>query len=287
MNADQEPAAPAPDVTWPDASAPRSHPDLANVEVADDSAALTLTVCGSAGSHPGVGRACSGYLVESGGTRLLLDAGNGATANVQRHIALAEVDAVVISHRHVDHCIDLIGMFYALRFDPDFTGRIPLYTPAEVVETLTSLLSVDSAMAFADVFNHHLVTGGDTATIGPMRLSFANANHPPPSVAVRIDAGATLVYTGDTGASAEVARLAFGADLLLAEATWHGRLDDYPADLHLTGAAAASMARDAGVGKLLLTHIAGGADRDRVYEEATAVFAGPTALAEDGQIFRL
>jgi ribonuclease BN (tRNA processing enzyme) len=243
---------------------------------------LDVTVLGSAGSHPGVGRACSGYLVRAGGTNLLLDAGNGSTANLQRLVAFRDLDAVVISHRHVDHCVDLVGAFYALRFDPAFDRRIPLYAPPEVFETLTGLMSGDSAMEFAEVFDHHLVADGDRVTLGAVTLTFARANHPPPSVSVRVEAAdRTLAYSGDTGGSPELVEVARGAQLFLCEATWAGELADRTPGLHLTGAEAGRIAREAGVGRLVLTHVAGATDRAQVLAEARATFGGPVELAED------
>ena len=243
---------------------------------------LDLTVLGCAGSHPGVGRACSGYLVRAGETNLLVDAGNGSTANLQRLVALHDLDAIVVSHRHVDHCIDLIGAFYALRFDPQVERRIPLYAPPEVFETLTGLMSGDSAMEFAEVFDHHLVGHDDRITVGEVALTFARANHPPPSVSVRLEAaGRTIVYSGDTGGSPELVDLARGADLLLCEATWAGEPADHLPDLHLTGREAGRIAQDAGVGMLVLTHLAGATDREQVLAEARETFGGPVELAED------
>jgi ribonuclease BN (tRNA processing enzyme) len=244
---------------------------------------LELTVLGCAGSHTGVGRACSGYLVRDGRTNLLVDAGNGSTANLQRFVSFRELDGIVISHRHVDHCVDLIGAFYALRFGPvPFEGTIPLYAPPEVFDTLTSLLSRDSAFEFADVFAHHLVAPGDRVEVGDLALSFAAALHPPPSVSVRIEAhGRTIVYSGDTGGGPELVDIARGADLFLCEATWTGDLADHIPELHLTAAEAARIAGEADVGTLVLTHIAGGTDRTLALREAREVFAGPVDLAED------
>jgi ribonuclease BN (tRNA processing enzyme) len=243
---------------------------------------LELTVLGCAGSHTGIGRACSGYLVRDGRTNLLLDAGNGSTANLQRFLRLGDLDAIVISHRHVDHCVDLIGAFYNLRFDPEVDRQIPLYAPEEVFETLTSLLSGDSPMQFAELFDHHLVGHGDRIEVGDVSLSFARANHPPPSVSVRIDAhGRSIVYSGDTGGSRELVELAREADLFLCEATWSGDLADHLPDLHLTGRAAGRIGLEAEARHLVLTHIAGGTDRATVQAEAQEVFDGPVSLAED------
>lgn len=247
---------------------------------------LELTVLGSAGSHTLPGRVCSGYLVEHEGTRLLIDAGNGSTANLQRRVAFRDLDAIVISHRHVDHCIDLIGAFYALRFDPRFAdgdgARIPLYAAAEVYDTLTSLMSADSAHAFGDVFAHHPVAAGDEVAVGQLKLRFARSEHPVPTVSTRVEApGATLVYSGDSAGGADLIEIARGADVFLCESTWHGDARDYPPGIHLTASDAAAIAAEAGVGKLVLTHLTGGTDPDRVLAEAAAVYGGPVELAQD------
>jgi ribonuclease BN (tRNA processing enzyme) len=88
---------------------------------------FSLHVLGSAGSHTGPDRVCSGYLLEADGTRLLVDCGNGASAMLQRFCEFDDLDGIVITHRHVDHCIDLIGMYYALRFHADGHKSLRLY----------------------------------------------------------------------------------------------------------------------------------------------------------------
>lgn len=243
---------------------------------------LQLTVLGSAGSHTGVGRACSGYLVEADGTRILLDAGNGSTANLQRFVAVRDLDAVVISHRHVDHCIDLVGCYYNLRFDPSVTERLPLYAAAEVHEALTAQLSRDSAHTFDEVFAHEQVGPGDHRTIGPMTVRFAHSVHSVPAVSVRVEvAGRTLVYSGDSAGGVDLVEVARDADLLLCEASWTGDIADLPAGIHLTATQAGEVAQAAGVGRLVLTHLTGGVDRARARREAAAAFDGPVHLAED------
>jgi ribonuclease BN (tRNA processing enzyme) len=249
---------------------------------------MELTVLGCAGSHPGAGRLCSGYLVRSGDTSLLLDAGNGSTANLQRFLALRDLDAIAISHRHVDHCIDLIGAFYALRFGPALDRRLPLYGPAEVHDTLTGLMSADSSMAFDDIFEHILVGDGDTVQVGPLNLRFANSLHAAPSVSTRVEVeGRTLVYSGDSAGGPDLVAIARDADLFLCEATWAGDAADYPPGIHLTARQAAQVAVEAGVRRLVLTHIAGGTDRERVLAEAREVYDGPVELAEDLAVYRL
>ncbi|MEX2549682.1 MAG: MBL fold metallo-hydrolase [Nitriliruptoraceae bacterium] len=243
---------------------------------------LDLTVLGCAGSHTGQGRMCSGYLLETQGTRLLIDAGNGSTGNLQRFSAVRDLDAVVISHRHVDHCIDLIGCYYNLRFDPGFDRRMPLYAASGVHELLTSLLSGDSPMTFDDVYAHQEVGHGDRIEVGAIPIRFARSWHPVPTVSMRIEVeGVTLAYSGDSAGGEDLVEIARGADLFLCEATWTGDAADYPPGIHLTATDAAKLAKEAGVGRLVLTHLAGATDRDRVLAEARAHFDGPVELAED------
>ena len=243
---------------------------------------VDLTVLGCAGSHTGVGRMCSGYLVEAAGRRILLDAGNGSTGNLQREHRLRDLDAIVVSHRHIDHCIDLIGCYYNLRFDPAFITRMPLYAAAEVHDLLTGMLSNDSPMSFDDVFDHQQVGHGDELAIGDVRLRFARSWHPVPTVSTRIEVGGvTVVYSGDSAGGPELVEIARGADLFLCEATWTGDAAEHPPGIHLTAADAAAVANEAGVERLVLTHIAGGTDRERVMFEAAAVFDGTVQLADD------
>ncbi|MFA9431776.1 MBL fold metallo-hydrolase [Egicoccus sp. AB-alg2] len=243
---------------------------------------LELTVLGCAGSHTGPGRACSGYLVTADDTRLLVDCGNGSTANLQRFARFDQLDAVLVTHRHVDHCIDLIGMYYGLRFHREGARRIDLYAAAEVVDTLTGLLSSDSALGFHEVFDVHEVAGGDHVEVGPLQLSFADSVHPVPTVSVAVQhGGRRLVYSADSAGGPALVDLARGADLFLCEATWQGDPGDHPPDMHLTARGAAEVADRAEVRRLVLTHVLGSLDPHRSVEEAARVTGIPVEAAMD------
>lgn len=244
--------------------------------------AFSLTVLGSAGSHPGVARACSGYLVRADGAAVLLDAGNGSTANLQRYLPWDSVDAVVVSHRHVDHCIDLVGAFYALKYGARPTAPLPVYAAAGVGEMLRCILDRDSKHDFAEVYDVHDVAGGDVVELGQMTFGFADAVHSVPAVSTRIEMdGKVMVYSGDTAGGDDLVEIARDADLFLCEASWTGDAADYRPGIHLTARGAAQVATTAGVKRLVLTHVTGAADRRLVLEEARAAFDGPVELAED------
>jgi ribonuclease BN (tRNA processing enzyme) len=241
-----------------------------------------LTVLGSAGSHTGPGSACSGYLFRAGGYQLLVDCGNGASANLQRFTSFEDLDAVLITHRHVDHCIDLIGMYYALRFHAGGPKRVTMYAADEVVDTLTSLLTGDSKLRFREAFDVHEVVGGDRFEVGPMQIELADSIHPVPTLSVAVEAdGARVVYSSDSAGGEGLRTFARGADLFLCEATWQGEAADHPDGLHLTAREAGRLAKEAGVERLVLTHILGSLAREVSRDEAAELFDGELEVARD------
>jgi ribonuclease BN (tRNA processing enzyme) len=242
---------------------------------------MRLTICGSAGSHPSAARACSGYLLETAEARVMLDIGNGSTANLQRLHELRDLDAIVISHRHIDHCIDLIGAFYALLDDAAEREPIPVYAAPDVLSFLTSLLTRDSTLSFAQVFDARTIAPGDRLEVGDMGFEFLHSVHPAPTVSSRITVGSqTFVYSSDSAGGDELVQAARGADAFLCEATWDS-LDGRPPGIHLDGTEAGRIAKEAGVGKLLLTHVAGGSDRERIQRDAVAAFGDDGVVQVD------
>lgn len=248
---------------------------------------FTLTVLGSAGSHPGVGRMCSGYLLTHTNTtgkttRILIDAGNGATANLQRYTSFSALDAIVLTHRHNDHIADMIGMFYGLRYAPTQTGALAVYAAHEVADTLAAMLTRDSANDLSGTFTFTTLNDDSVITIGDVTLTACTAVHSVPAVSVKFVAdGATFVYSGDTAANAHLTTLAKNADVFLCEATWTGAANNYPDGIHLTATGAGEHARDANVGELILTHLVGNTDPLTALREAQQVFHGPIRLAHD------
>ncbi len=237
---------------------------------------LTVTVLGSSGSYPEAGRACAGYLVRAGSTAVWLDAGSGSLANLQRHVALDAVDAVVLSHEHPDHWADLSGFYVANRY---YLGRqhVPVYAP----EGLR-----DHAYYRDAPLDWHVVTDGSVAEVGDLRFSFSRTDHPPETLAARVDGGgSSMVYTADTGPAWEPARLGAGVDLLLSEATYLASGDGIPH--HLSAADAGRLAREAGARRLVVTHLQPGTDRAECAAEASAAFAGAVAVATENEEYVL
>ncbi len=249
---------------------------------------LDVTVLGSSGSHTGAGRVCSGYLFQADGTRVMVDCGNGASSNLQRTTRFDELDAILITHRHVDHCVDLIGMFYALRFHPEGPKPVNLYAAPKVLDLLTGLLSGDSAMRFREVFNCVEVEAGDTIEVEPFRFELFPSIHPVPTVSVRASCnGRVVAYSSDSAGGPDLVDAARGADLFLCESTWQGDPGDWPEGIHLVARESGRVATEAGVDRLVLTHLLPSLDRRRFLEEARETYTGTLALADDNQTWRV
>jgi ribonuclease BN (tRNA processing enzyme) len=248
---------------------------------------VRLTVVGCSGSVPGPASAASSYLLEHCGFRLLLDLGSGAFGALQRHLDPAAVDAVVLSHLHADHCLDVTAMVVHRRHGmPQRPPRIPLLGPPGTHDRLA--MAYDAVAdepgtrgGLRDVFDFAAVAPGERE-LGPFRLRFERVNHPVPTYAVRVSAaGRSLVYSGDTGPSDALVSLAAGADLLLCEASFGTGPATAP-NLHLTGREAGEHAAKAGVERLLVTHVPPWIDPAGTRTDAAAAFPGPTALVSAG-----
>jgi len=244
---------------------------------------VRLRVLGSSGTYPTPGRPCSAYLVEAGGTRVMLDAGPGAATALQEAVADHHLDAVVITHAHPDHCSDVFPLFNLLRFGPHACRGLPALAPEGVDATLAAFLGVGESHAFHQVFEWRSVGPEDTVPLGGIALAFARAEHQVPTLAVSLAAeGRRLVYSADTGPGGGLAALSAGADLLLCEATLPDGAAPGAWPYHLSAAQAGALAREAGVGRLLLTHLAPMLDPARSVAEAAAAFGGPVEWAAPG-----
>ena len=238
---------------------------------------LRLTVLGCDGSWPGPGGAGSGYLVAAAGTTLLVDAGPGTFANLQRCIDPATIDAVVVSHHHPDHWTDLYALVTHARFALGREG-IPVYAPAGLDERAG--LTDGSTVAW------HEVTDGSTVEIGGLGCRFRRTDHSFETLAVRIDgAGRSLGYSADTGPAWGLEELGTDLDLVLCEATY--TVDHEGTAGHMSGRQAGEQARRCGAQRLVLTHRWPTVDASAVAGEAESTFGSTVEQASIGKEFVL
>jgi len=250
---------------------------------------VRITVLGKSPSWADAGGACSGYLVEEGETSLLVDCGNGVFGKLRERRRYAEIDAVVISHLHADHFLDLVPFSYALTHGPGAAGARPaLHVPPgaraglrRVVGTWGPEELVESAFALREY------DPAETLEIGPLRVRFTPVPHFMPTHAVEVTepTGARFTFGADTGPSEDLVAFARDTDLVMLEATI-AEPDAEPRG-HLTPAEAGEHAARAGARRLVLTHLTDEADPGWALDEARRTYHGPVELAAEGAVYEL
>jgi ribonuclease BN (tRNA processing enzyme) len=250
---------------------------------------MQLTVLGCSGSVPAPESPASGYLVRAGETSVVLDLGNGTFGALQRYLDPFTLDGLVLSHLHPDHCADVSALTVYRRYHPHPPpcAVLPLYGPPDAAERLAAAYAPNAEERnwtdLSDVYDFRSYR--KLARIGPFEVRATRVEHPCEAYALRIShAGRALVYSGDTGPCPQLAQLATGADVLLAEASWPDRPSN-PLGLHLSGRQAGEAAAAARVGRLLITHVPPWTDAEQVLTEAKAAFAGPTELVHPGSSY--
>lgn len=247
---------------------------------------MRLTIVGCAGSYPGPDSPASCYLLEHEGRRVVLDLGNGAFGALQRHTDVLDVDAVLLSHLHADHCLDLTSYYVWRRYRPEGPAHpIPVLGPAGSADRMARAYDLprEEGMHGEFEFRDHVAV----TEIGPFRISTALVNHPVEAYAVRVEAGGrSMVFSGDTGESQALVELSRGADLALYEASFLSR-QSAPPNLHLTAAQAADHAVRAGVERLVLTHLVPWTPREETWAEAEAAYDGDLSLATGGAVLEV
>lgn len=248
--------------------------------------ALSLTVLGSSGTWASATSACSGYLVSDGTSRVWIDCGPGTLGALQQHCAIADVDALVITHSHPDHCLELPVLRNAMKYGLGLE-RLPLYAPRDVLRLLEVLVG---SQGIAPTFSPKMIGDRSRATVGDIELAFSRTDHPVETLAVRIEpagGGPVVVYSSDTGPGWSPARFGERIDLALMESTMLAADVERTEAVHLTARQSGAIAKDAGVRRLVLTHIPPTGDREAHRAEAAEAFGGPVDLADPHEVFSL
>ncbi len=240
---------------------------------------MRLTVLGGCGAWPAAGQACSGFLVEQDGFRLLIDAGYATLPRLLHLVSAAELDAVYISHGHPDHCADLNPLLRARALGGAARPPLPVYAPPGALD---AVLALDRPGMLAGA---HAVTEfrpGDQLRIGPFQAETKLLPHWLPNAGLRLAAmGRVLAYTGDSG-GAEISGLARGADLLLAEATYPDQVPPDEQPFLCSARQAGQYAAQAGAARLMLTHLWPGTDPAAARAAAAAGYDGEISVARPG-----
>ncbi len=228
---------------------------------------MKITVLGGCGAWPAAGQACSGYLVEHEGFCLLLDPGYATLPQLLSHTAAEQVDAVLTSHGHPDHCADLNPLLRARALGEAPPSALPVHT---LPGAMDAVLALDNPRMLAGAYTLHEFTAGHGFEVGPFQVDTWALPHFVPNAGMRLTAaGQVLAYTGDTGPSPDIAVMARDADVLLAEATFPGQVRPaQDAPYLLTARQAGEYAAEAGARRLVLTHLWPGTAPSAAYAAA-------------------
>ena len=263
---------------------------------------MRITVLGKSPSWQDAGGACSGYLIEDGETSLLLDCGNGVFSKLRRYRDYGRVDAVVISHLHADHFLDLVPYAYALALSPrrqaeaagEDGGEAPpgpyLYAPHGATAVFRRVAGAWGSEELIE--GSFRIEGYDASTrleVGSLRLGFRPVPHFVETYAIRLESatgGGRLVFGADSGPGESLVEAVHGADLLLLEATQPRAEPGVPRG-HLTPREAGEHAAAAGARRLVLTHLSDEIDAQWARKEAAAAFGGPVETAREGAVYHV
>jgi ribonuclease BN (tRNA processing enzyme) len=241
---------------------------------------VRLTVLGACGAWPEPGQACSGFLVEHDGFRLLVDAGYATMPRLLEHMAASQLDAVYVSHGHPDHCADLNPLLRARAMGGHPAPPLPVYA---LPGALDAVLALDRPGTLAGSFTLCEITAGRRLGIGPFDVETRLLPHWVPNAGLRLAAdGTVLAYTGDSGPDPAIITLARDADVLLAEATYPGSVPSDAQGLLSSVPDAARQAARAGAARLVLTHLWPGTSHDAARTAAEAAYSGPVSIAVPG-----
>ena len=247
-----------------------------------------LLVIGCRAGSPGGDSPASGYTLFAEDKTLLIDCGPGVVASLARQNLIQQLDAVIVTHAHADHCADLVALAYHRLF-PERMKPLPLYGPAGLRSTLDaldrvfgipSLPELNAPLAAALPFT--LLAADVSYEVEGVVLKTFRMVHPVETLALRFsDLG--LTYTSDGALTGELCTFTECSHTLLAEATYLGGSGaDLVSHGHMTAAQAGALAQDAGANRLVLTHLADYGHASLSLEEARGTFAGEVQVAAPG-----
>lgn len=256
---------------------------------------MRVTVLGKSPAFADAGGACSGYLVQEGASTMLMDIGNGVFGKLRAAVDYTTVDAVVVSHMHADHSLDLVPFAYALMYAPDGRARedpVRLMVPTGGREQLRRVVGAwGGEELIEEAFDLEEYESGAVLDVADVRIrTHAVPHFLPHTNALELSTpragGGRITYGADHGPAEGLEEFAQGTDLLMVEATLKTPEEHGPRG-HLTAREAGEHGRRAGARRLVVTHVSDLIDPDWVRTEAEAGFGGPVTVAAEGDVYEV
>ncbi|MFZ5965594.1 MAG: MBL fold metallo-hydrolase [Bacillota bacterium] len=245
---------------------------------------MKITVLGNCGPYPRAGGACSGYLLEEGETKILIDCGNGTLSRLQQKInSFYDIDLIILSHLHSDHVGDAMVLKYALGIgkmkDPS-KKSILLYAPQSPADDFEKL-------QYQQAYDLHGIHEALVIQLENLEITFKKMDHPVECYGVKVKSNdRTFVYSADTKYCSQLLDFTREADMLLCEC---GVLEkDKNSDTpHLSAKETGMIGRQCNIKNVLLTHFWPEYDLQDVFEEANAEHPDKIVLSEEMKSYEI
>ena len=243
---------------------------------------MQLTTLGCWAPYPQPSGACSGYLLQEGDRSLLIDIGNGVLSRLLQHLEIKELDAILLSHLHPDHLMDIYSLRHAIEA-ANREGRmnriIPLYLPTGPVEDFNRI------KGFTKAFDLQIIDelpAPRQVNVAGFTVTFTPGKHNLTAYSISVTGSKRFVYSGDTAYNQDLIKLAGGADLFLCEASGLDKDTEYLKENHLTARQAGELAKAADVKRLMITHFYPEYALSQLQSQAEQGFGQSVELAREG-----
>jgi ribonuclease BN (tRNA processing enzyme) len=253
-------------------------------------AGSALHVVGSSSAVPRPNRANSAYVIRSAGVTLGLELGSGALSKLFMVVDLRRLDALLISHMHADHFLDIVPLRYALKYQVTRRSPLPIFLPPGGRRALSSVVSPFAAGAsfFRGVIELHEYNPAKMLDLASARVTFAKTRHYIDAYAMRIALrDGTIAFSSDTAPCRQVTDLAREADIFLCECGLGAKGTETGRRGHSNATESATMAQQAGVKHLVLTHYSQSERAQALHKCARQAFTGRISVADDGALYPL
>jgi ribonuclease BN (tRNA processing enzyme) len=255
----------------------------------DTGSALLLDVIGAGPAYTDLeGATGAAYLVRHGATAVCLDLGQGAFTRLAGALEPSRLSAVLVSHLHPDHFIDLVPLRHYLRWEFAPSRRVRVIGPHDLDDRLDALHAQTGFTA--EALDVEVLEPG-TRTVGSLVVAAARITHTADSYGFRVAVGHAgeaggvgLVYSGDCGRAEDLDALITPGDVLLSEVSF-GPGPVVPGAGHLDGPSVGRLAARTGVGRVLLTHLQMGFDPEATIDSVRDHYDGPVQLVAPGDAF--